>query len=141
MSNTLRWSLALVVTGLIGLALLLAGVALGRATGGVTEYEPADITPRTFSPVDIGSSPGTMGSGMMNGNSAPGMIAPGAVDGNVAPGMMGPDTTLAPARSADMAGNSVQGMMGDNTTSPGFGPGTMGPGMMGGNSPGGMMRR
>ena len=114
MSNTLRWSLALVATGLIGLALLLAGVALGRATGGVTGYEPADITPKTYGPVDTGSRPSATFAPVLGAGAGESLDA----------GMMKPGMTLAPARSQ----RPPVGSAGVGSNSRG---GMMGPGMMG----------
>lgn len=134
MSTTLRWGLAMAAVGIIGLGLLLLGVALGRAIGGVAGYEPADVRPDTYSPAGSRSNTsaapvperstgveGGLGPATMQGGAAPDRMEPG-------PDMMEPDTT---------EGSSALEMMGDSTTyghNPGversFGPGAMGPGMM-----------
>lgn len=110
MSTTLRWSLVIIAAGMIGLALLLGGVVLGRATGGVTGYEPADAMPNTYGPAGVGSGPDATlappaphrlrgwrarGAGV-NESFSPGMMEPSIIDGNSGPGMAGPGTTLAP---------------------------------------------
>ncbi len=121
MSNTLRWSLAAVATCLLGLALLLAGVAVGRITTNVTGYEPADARPNTYyGPTDAGSGyDGT--------------------DGRIAPDIAQPDTTLAPVNGRAVDGNSRPGMMESGMVDEGFGPDRMIPGTMNGNAGSGMM--
>lgn len=134
MSTTLRWRLAMAAVGIIGLGLLLLGVALGRATGGVGGYEPADMRPNIYSPAGSRSNTsatpvperstgveGSLGPATMQGGAAPDRMEPG-------PDMMEPDTTK---------GDSALEMMGYSTTyghNPGaersFGPDAMGPGMM-----------
>jgi hypothetical protein len=134
MSTTLRWGLAMAAVGIIGLGLLLLGVALGRATRGLGGYEPADVRPNIYSPggsrSNTSATPLPERSTSVEGSSGPAMMQGGAAPDRMEPGpdMMEPDTTQ---------GDSDLEMMGDSTTyghNPGveksFGPDEMGPGMM-----------
>lgn len=145
MSTTLRWGLAIVAVGVIGLGLLLVGAAFGLAARGTAGYEPVDARPNTYGPAGARSSPAAtlapawgagvhgnfgsdmMGPGTMDGNSVSEPMGPGAMDGNYGSDMMGPGT---------MDGNLPRGLMGPSGMDDSFGAGTMS-----GNSGGGMMGR
>jgi hypothetical protein len=122
MSTTERWGLAIVAVGMIGMGLLLLGVAFGLAAGGVAAYEPADERPNTYAPAGSESRPGA----------SLALARSAGVDESFGSDMMGPGT---------MGGNLTPDMMDPGGMDDSFGPGTMGPGMMGGNSGRGVMGR
>jgi hypothetical protein len=151
MSTTVRWGLAIAAIGVMGLGLLLVGVALGRATGGTAGYEPVNATQSTFGPTSAGSSsaetlaperssagvdggfgPDAIGAGAMDGNSGSAMVGPGGMDGSLDPDTMGP---------SQVDGNLTPDMMGPGGVDDNFGSGTIGQGMMSGISGRGMMGR
>lgn len=154
MSTTLRWGLAMAAVGIIGLGLLLLGVALGRATGGVAGYEPVNATHNIYGPANTSSGPGVMelsttlapersagvngsfgsemmGPGIIDRSSVPDTMGPGAMDGNYHPDMMDPGVTHTPGRGADADRNFGSDMMGPGTVGRDSRRGMMGPGMMG----------
>ena len=159
MSTKALWGLAIVAVGMIGMGLLLLGVAFGLAIGDAVGYESVDAGPNPYDQAAAGSSPAAtlapaysagadgsfgsdmMGPGAMDGNYGSDIMGPGMMDGNSVPDAMGPGTMDGSLGSdmmgpGTMDGNLPRGLMGPSGMDDSFGAGTMS-----GNSGGGMMGR
>jgi hypothetical protein len=149
----LGWGLVIVATIITGLALFLAGVALGRTAGGAAGYVPAGVRPSIDGPAGAGASDGRVDGRFVPGPAQPGVtnVNPGL--GIMGAGMMGGSLDPAMAGPGMMGGSSFSGTLLPGSTDGNFGPGAMrggmmngspapgtwGPGMMGGApGPGGM---